>query len=417
MTRECEVLIVGAGVGGLTLALALHEAGINCRIYESVAQIRPLGAGINVLPHATKVLGRLGINPRLSAQGIATQEAAFFNCHGQLIYREPLGTLAGYSTPQFSIHRGDLQLSLLECVVERLGADSVVFGQRCIGASSDAQHAHAVMEDASGNRRTVDASVIVSCDGLHSMVRKQLYPNEGAPRYSGINMWRGTVAWKPYLTGATMVRAGALVPGVGKMVVYPIRDNIDGQGNQLVNWVAELHSPSPAQRDWNGAGRLEDFFPAFQDWRFDWLDIAGMIEATENVLQFPMVDQEPLPQWTFGRVTLLGDAAHPMVPRGSNGAGQAIIDADVLAARLKEFGVGEAALQAYDRERVVVTGDIVTTNHKAPPDKILQVVHERTSGKPFSSLGDIVSEDELRGITQQYKEVAGYSLERLAQAR
>jgi 2-polyprenyl-6-methoxyphenol hydroxylase-like FAD-dependent oxidoreductase len=226
-------------------------------------------------------------------------------------------------------------------------------------------------------------------------------------------MWRGAVHWKPFLSGATMVRAGALVPGVGKMVIYPIRDNVDEQGRQLVNWVAEINAPQPARRDWNGAGRLEDFFPAFADWHFDWLDVAGMIESTEGILQFPMVDQDPLPRWTFGRLTLLGDAAHPMVPRGSNGAGQAIVDADVLSAYLIDIGVGPEALMAYDRERVTATGDVVLTNRKAPPDKILQVVHERTNGQPFTSLAGIIDEAELQSITASYKQVAGYTVKGL----
>lgn len=413
MAKECEVLIVGAGVGGLTLALALHEAGISCRVYEAVREINPLGAGINVLPHATRILGRLGLNERLAALGIPTQEAAFFNQHGQLIYREPTGIAAGYTTPQFSIHRGDLQFALLDAVRERLGEDAVVLDRKCVSAESTDRDVKVEFVDSSEHAYQVKAGVVVSCDGLHSTLRKQFYPDEGAPRYSGINMWRGVVHWEPFLTGATMVRAGALTPGVGKMVIYPIRDKVDPAGRQVVNWVAELDSPQPARRDWNGAGRLEDFFPAFEHWHFDWLDVSAMIAATNNVLQFPMVDQDPLPRWTFERITLLGDAAHPMVPRGSNGAGQAIVDADFLSQCLGAFGVTPTALLAYEKERVKATGDVVLMNRKAPPDKILQVVHERTRGEPFTSLDDFISQDELRQITAGYKQVAGYSIEQL----
>jgi 2-polyprenyl-6-methoxyphenol hydroxylase-like FAD-dependent oxidoreductase len=413
MSKECEVLIIGAGIGGLTLALALHDANIDCRIYEAVQEIRPLGVGINVLPHATQVLGRLGVNDRLGELGVSTQEAAFFNRYGQLIYREPAGIAAGYATPQFSIHRGDLQVALLEIVRARLGPDAVVMDRRCVSATSTASEAKVDFVDAAGETYQIEASVAVSCDGLHSALRKQFYPDEGLPRYSGVNMWRGAVHWHSFLTGASMVRAGALVPGVGKMVIYPIRDKVDANGRQLVNWVAELASPQPARRDWNGPGRLEDFFPAFEDWQFDWLDVAEMILATDNILQFPMVDQDPLPRWTFDRLTLLGDAAHPMVPRGSNGAGQAILDADVLASRLVEFGVGPKALEVYDRERVKATGDVVLANRKAPPDKILQVVHERTGGKPFSSLAGLIDDEEFRRITASYKAVAGYTVEGL----
>jgi len=208
-----------------------------------------------------------------------------------------------------------------------------------------------------------------------------------------------------------MARAGWL--SVGKMVIYPIRDNIDEQGNQLINWVAEIESPRPAQRDWNGVGRLEDFFPAFDDWHFDWLDVAAMIQQTETILEYPMVDQDPLPQWSFGRITLLGDAAHPMVPRGSNGAGQAILDAPCLVEQLKRFGLGPQALAEYDRIRVKATGDVVLMNRVAPPDTILKEVHERTHGKPFKNLDDVISQADLLEISNRYKRVAGFKVEDL----
>ena len=412
MSKECEVAIIGAGVGGLTLALDLHAAGIPCRVYEAVSEIKPLGVGINILPHAVRELDRLGLLEALATVAVTTREAAFFNRFGQFVYSEPAGRFAGYQWPQFSIHRGDLQMVLLQAVRERLGHDAVVEGWRCRGFEQDADGVTVHFEGPQGEARdSVRAGVLVACDGIHSVVRKALYPIEGAPRYSGVNMWRGSVAWQPFLSGATMVRAGWL--SVGKMVIYPIRNNIDDQGNQLVNWVAEIETPQPAQRDWNRRGRLEDFFPAFADWHFDWLDVAAMIEATDTILEYPMVDQDPLLQWSFGRVTLLGDAAHPMVPRGSNGAGQAILDAPCLVQQFRQHGIGAEALAEYDRIRGKATADVVLMNRKAPPDAILQKVHELTGGKPFGRIEDVISREELAGIANRYRSVAGLNKDEL----
>ena len=249
------------------------------------------------------------------------------------------------------------------------------------------------------------AAVAVGCDGIHSALRRHLYPDEGPPRWSGVNMWRGVVPHAPFLSGATMVRAGWL--SVGKMVIYPISNAIDDAGRQLVNWVAELECAEPVRRDWSARGRLDDFFPAFADWHFDWLDVADLIRSTDNVLAYPMVDQDPLPRWSFGRVTLLGDAAHPMVPRGSNGAGQAILDAVCLADQLAARGVGADALAEYDRIRNAATARIVLANRTTPPDAILREVHERSGDKPFARIEDVVSREALERIADAYKQVAG----------
>ena len=397
-----EVIILGAGIGGLTLALSLHQAGIPCRVYEAVPELKPLGVGVNLLPHAVRELTELGLLPRLDAVGVRTRESIFFTKHGQLIFREAAGEHAGYDWPQFSIHRGDLQTVLLEETLERLGPGSVVCGHRCTGATQDAGGVTVHFADAPAVR----GAVAIGCDGIHSALRRQLYPDEGAPRYSGVNMWRGTTRWKPFLSGASMVRAGWLA--VGKMVIYPIRNDIDGEGRQLVNWVAEIQAPQPAMRDWSRAGRLEDFLPAFAGWHFDWLDVPALIRASDTILEYPMVDQDPLPRWTHGRLTLLGDAAHPMVPRGSNGAGQAIIDARFLAGALKDLGVGTEALENYDRVRVKATTNVVLTNRSNPPDAILREVFERSGGKRFGQIEDVVSTAELQAISDNYKRVAGY---------
>ena len=407
MVRD-EVAIVGAGIGGLTLALCLHRAGIACRVYESTAEIRPLGVGINILPHASAELRALGVLDALERVAVTTREAAFFNRFGQLVFAEPAGRWAGYETPQLSIHRGDLQGVLLAAVKERLGADAVVTGHACVGVvdAAGGERVRLRFGDPSGAALPdVEGALAVACDGIHSAIRRQLHPDEGPPRWSGVNMWRGVTAHAPFLSGATMVRAGWLT--VGKMVIYPIRNAVDGQGRQLVNWVAELEAAEPVRRDWNAVGKLDDFFSAFADWHFDWLDVAALIRQTETVLAYPMVDQDPLPRWSFGRVTLLGDAAHPMVPRGSNGAGQAILDARFLADRLVERGLTPEALTEYDRVRNAATAKVVLMNRSNPPDAILREVHERSGDKPFARIEDVVPREELARIADAYKQVAG----------
>ena len=407
-----EIIIVGAGIGGLTLGLALHQAGIACRIYESVPDVKAIGVGINLLPHATKELAALGLEDALARVAVKTRDATFFNRFGQLIYQEPLGRAAGYEHPQFSIHRGDLQMILLEEFRSRTGGDRIVTNSHCVGVAQDEAGVTVTFSDGPGgkNRFAVRGRVAIACDGINSAVRKQFFPGEGEPRYSGVNMWRGVTRWKPMLSGASMVRAGWL--SHGKMVIYPIRD-ADTDGLQLINWVAEIETPNYRKRDWNRAGSIEDFIGAFADWHFDWLDVPAFVRAADLVLEFPMVDQDPLPRWSFGRVTLLGDAAHPMVPRGSNGAGQAILDVRALTTALREHADPVAALAANEAQRLEATTRVVLTNRTNPPDAILREVYERTRDRPFAAIGDVISHEELVALSEGYKRIAGYSKDAL----
>jgi 5-methylphenazine-1-carboxylate 1-monooxygenase len=401
-----DILIVGGGIGGLTLGLSLQAANIPCRVFESAPEIRAVGVGVNLLPHATRELAALGLEADLARVAIATKDSTFFNRFGQLIYQEPLGLAAGYNQPQFSIHRGDLQMVLLEAFKSRVGAERILTGHHCTAVEQD--DTGVTLHFASG--QSVRGRAAIACDGISSVIRKQFFPDEGEPRYSGVNMWRGVTRWKPILSGASMTRAGWL--SHGKMVIYPIRE-AGSDGLQLVNWVAEIETPNYRRRDWNRAGSLDDFIDAFADWNFDWLDVPAFIRAADSVLEFPMVDQDPLPRWSFGRVTLLGDAAHPMVPRGSNGAGQAILDTRAMTSALLANDDPVTAFGVYEKERLEKTTRIVLTNRTNPPDAILREVYQRTNDKPFNAIGDVISHEELVGLSDSYKQIAGFSKEAL----
>jgi 2-polyprenyl-6-methoxyphenol hydroxylase-like FAD-dependent oxidoreductase len=362
-----RVMIAGGGIGGLVAALSLHDAGIDATVFEAVGEIRPLGVGINLLPHAVRELSELGLAERLDAVAIRTRELVYVNKFGQTIWREDRGLDAGYRWPQFSIHRGTLQMLLLEAVRARLGADAVRTDRRLVAFEDDGRRVRATFEDRTGTRHQDEADVLIGADGIHSAVRRAFYPEEGAPIWNGAVLWRATTEAEPFLGGRSMVMAGHQVQ---KFVCYPISGELAQRGRSLVNWIAELRfDPSRGWRreDWNRPGRVEDFLPRFEAWNFGWLDAPSLIRGAAAVYEYPMVDRDPVERWSFGRVTLLGDAAHPMYPIGSNGASQAILDARVLAHRLATSGDPVEALAAYDAERRPGTARIVLANRAKRP--------------------------------------------------
>ena len=412
MTDNAGTLIIGGGIGGLTLALCLHQLGLPCTVVEATADIQPIGVGINVLPHAVKVLAGLGLEQPLLEAGVETSAHLFFTRHGQQVYGEPRGRRAGYDVPQISIHRGHLHRLLLDAVRERIGAHRLLLGYRCTGVEQDATGVTAHFADASGTvLPAIRATVAVGADGVHSVVRRQLVPGEPPPKYLGINMWRGVTRRPPFLDGATMVHIGWYATGC--MVIYPIRNAVDAEGNQLINWLAQLETPLHDERRWDRRGRLEDFFSHFESFVYDWLNVPEMILAADMILEYPMLDQDPLPRWTEGRLTLLGDAAHPMVPRGSNGSGQAILDARCLADALAATTDQPAALQAYEAVRRPATTEVVLTNRRNPPDTVLREVYERTGDQPFDRLEEVIAPGDLARIIQNYKVTAGFDLDSL----
>ncbi|MEL0194851.1 MAG: flavin-dependent oxidoreductase, partial [Acidimicrobiaceae bacterium] len=408
-----EVLIVGGGIAGLATALSLHAEGIDVAVRESVPEIQPLGVGINLLPHAIRELDALGVLDELESVGIASTTLAYFSARGQLIWDESRGRAAGYQWPQLSLHRGTLQMVLHDTAVERLGADRVVPGRHltAIDHHDSGATAHFECRDGSGDIESVDAAIVVAADGIHSTVRQQRFPHEGMPLWNGALLWRGAVEYDPILNGRTMVWAGH--PDQ-KFVAYPIRD-LDN-GKQLVNFIAEYRTDDRElleREDWNRAGNLDDFAPRFNDWVFDWLDIPELLRSASGTFLFPMVDRDPLDHWTEGRVTLIGDAAHPMYPIGSNGASQGILDARVLAGCIRSHrNDPDRALAVYEAHRRPATSAIVLANRGLGPEMPMRLVHERAP-EGFNHIDDVISPEEMRVGTDGFRRTAGGALEAL----
>jgi 2-polyprenyl-6-methoxyphenol hydroxylase-like FAD-dependent oxidoreductase len=407
-----EIVIVGGGITGLGLALSLHQRGLTCRVYEAVPEVKELGVGITLLPHAMTELARLGLRQTLESLGIENQESCFFNRFGQLIYKEPRGRFAGYAVPELGMHRGRLHRVLYEAAQERLGSDRILTDRRCTGVEQDETGVtlHFRQTSTGAALPPESADLAVACDGVNSTVRAQFYPEERLV-FTGINTWRGVTRRPPILTGRSYMRVGSI--RTGKIVIYPIIDDIDVHGNQLINWTTEIETGGEQQNDWNKPGRLEDFIHIYDSWRFDWLDVAELIRKADVIFEYPMVDKDPIEKWSVGRVTLAGDAAHPMYPRGSTGSAQGLIDARVLADKLAEDPDPVAALRAYQAARAGPAGKVVLTNRSTPPDYINIKVEELTGDRPFDRLDDYISQDELRALSDQYKRVAGYSVEEL----
>ncbi|MFN0304817.1 MAG: flavin-dependent oxidoreductase [Burkholderiales bacterium] len=410
------VIIVGGGVCGLALALNLHARGISCRVFERAEDVKELGVGITVLPHAMREFVALGIGDELLAAGIETQQSCFFNRFGQLIYKEARGKLGGYPYPEVGIHRGKLHRILFEAAMKRLGPERIRTNHSCAQIEQNDEGVTAHFTETSTGRQldAIKGQVAVACDGVNSVVRKRFYPTEEVA-FSGINTWRGVTRRKPIIGGRSYMRVGSIL--TGKMVIYPIIDSIDDNGNQLINWMAEIQQNTTIANDWNKPGKLADFSSIYASWRFDWLDVAEMIERADQILEYPMVDKDPIDQWTFGRITFAGDAAHPMYPRGSNGAAQSAIDARTLADCLQNAADPRDALRDYELKRREVTANIVRTNRKFPPDFINIKVEELVGDRPFDDLDKYITQAELHQLSENYKKVAGYALTDVAAAK
>ncbi|AUX20358.1 hypothetical protein SOCEGT47_008260 [Sorangium cellulosum] len=413
-----RVLIAGGGIGGLTAALSLHAAGVEAQVVEAAREIVPLGVGINLLPHAVRELTELGLADELAATGIPTAELVYYDRFGDRIWGEPRGIAAGYRWPQVSIHRGELQALLLAAVRRRLGASSVRTGLAVERHEQTGDLVRVALRDrASGAIEEVVADVLVGADGIHSSVRAALHPGEGPPRWNGVQMWRGVTEAEPFLTGRSMIMAGSNL--TAKFVAYPISRDAELRGRAAINWVAEVRvgeGASVAPESWTRRGRAEDVLPHFAAWRFPWLDIPALIAGAPAIYEYSMVDRDPLPSWGAGRVTLLGDAAHPMFPIGSNGASQAILDARALAFELATALTPEEALAGYEAERRPATSELVLANRAMGPERVLALVEQRAP-HGFARIEDVLSREELEEIARGYKRTAGFLIAELNSRR
>ncbi len=411
--RDRPVLIAGAGVGGLTLALTLHQIGVPCRVFEAVPALRPLGVGINVQPNAVRELFDLGFDEAaLDAIGVPTREWALVGRHGNDIYAEPRGRLAGYRWPQYSVHRGLLQMMLLKAVRARLGDGVVHTDRRVTGYRQDAQGVTALIESRDGTRHEAQGSLLVSADGLHSAVRAQMHPTQPPIHWGGAILWRGTTPGVPIRSGASFVGLGS---SRHRVVLYPISRPDATRGLATINCIAEITvdaSQGWQHGDWNRQVAVDEIVGHFDGWNFGWLDVPAMLRGAETIYEYPMIDRDPVPTWVDGRVALLGDAAHVMYPTGSNGATQAIVDARVLGAALVAHGVGPAALRAYDERLCGPVSALVLRNRGAGPFGLLNLVDERCGGR-FEHVDAVIPPAERETFMAGYKKAAGLAIEAL----
>lgn len=413
--KELPIVIAGGGIGGLAMALTLHQIGLPCIVLESVVELRPLGVGINIQPNAVRELYEMGFGPdELNTIGVQTKEWALVGLNGKEIYSEPRGHHAGYNWPQYSVHRGQLQMLLLEAVQQRIGKDAVRCGQRVVSYTNHDAGVTVVIDHHDGQQSTLDASILIAADGLHSAVRQTMYPDQPPIQWGGAIMWRGTARGKPIRTDASFIGLGT---HHHRMVVYPISQT-DDQGEATINWIAEItvdNSHGWTQGDWNRKVDLNEFIHHFEDWNYEWLDVPAMLRSSDAIFEYPMIDRDPVASWRDGNVILIGDAAHVMYPVGSNGASQAIVDARCLGAMFIKHGCNAEALRDFDETYCGPVSQLILRNRGAGPFGILNLVDDRCGGV-FENIDDVVSKQELEEFMHNYKSAAGFAMDALNNA-
>ncbi|MGJ4965059.1 flavin-dependent oxidoreductase [Bradyrhizobium sp. HKCCYLRH3061] len=405
-----KAIIVGGGIGGLTTALMLRARGIDCELFEQADAIRELGVGINTLPHAIRELAQLGLLDRLDEVAIRTYELFYLTRRGQEVWHETRGLDAGHDVPQFSIHRGRLQSVIHQAVMQRLGPEKVHTGCRLGAFTQDEGGVTAYFFDRTGAHvHTARGDVLIGADGIHSKVRQTLFPNEGAPCWNGLMLWRGATDWPVFLTGRSMIIAGGLN---AKAVIYPIAEG-SSPASRLTNWavlvrIGDANTAPPRREDWSRLGKADELMPHVNGFSIPQVDFAAMVRATPEFWEYPCCDRDPLPYWSSGRVTLLGDAAHPMYPVGSNGASQAILDARALADALARSEHPRQALMTYEQKRLPMTAEIVASNRRGGPEGVIDAV-EQLAPQGFSDINTILNYEAREGIVRGYANRAGFA--------
>ncbi|MDX3894211.1 flavin-dependent oxidoreductase [Pusillimonas sp.] len=417
-----QVVIVGGGIGGLTAALTLHQIGISCKVYESVRELKPLGVGINLQPYSVRELFQLGLEDQLREAGIPAKGLAYHTKRGQHVLTEKLGSEAGFDWPQFHMHRGALQMMLAKEVERRMGPGVLNLGHRFAEVEQSGERIKAKFVDrATGQTlEPVNADLLIGCDGVHSAVRHQFYPNEKAPHWNRVIMWRGVTEGVKLLDGQTMVFAGTFRQKfVAYQILKPKQERKPGEDGLMLNWLCELIAPEDAEfpsEDWNRQGRMEDFAPEFDDWIFPWVNIPDIVKRNAGIWEYPQVDRDPTPQWVFDRVALLGDAAHPLTPLGSNGASLAIFDARVLGRELAARPSDpKTALKAYEAERKPALEKILAGNRAGGPEHFMPLVEERAPNG-FDDIRSVLSEEEMQ-IATNYRAITGLTKDMINDCR
>lgn len=409
--KDGRVIIAGGGIGGLTLALTLHQIGVPCTVVEAARTMRPLGVGINLQPNAVRELIDLELDEdTLHGVGLPIREWALVGLNGREVYAEPRGRDAGYAWPQIACHRGAFHMLLYRTLIDRTGPDAVRLGAKVAGYRTTAEGVEALIENDAGTE-TLRGRLLIGADGIHSAVRAQMHPDQPPIHWGGALMWRGTVR-------APAPRSAASFVGLGthrqRMVLYPI-SGPDAEGLSLLNWIAEVTLDGDGtwpHKGWFRPVPVSAFVHHFDGFRYDWLDVPALLSRADAAYENPMIDRDPVDTWADGPVALMGDAAHAMYPTGSNGASQAIVDARVLGAQMLRHGVTPDALAAYDAQLCGPISKLVLRNRGAGPFGLLNLLDDRCGGV-FDDIDAVIAPEERAAFMAGYKSAAGLAIDAL----